>query len=120
MAGAASRLGPANRGSEGIAPLFPREQRPLRQCPTPIAPAFLPPERQASVMRITIDEQARLVHVLKGAATLTLALPYARTREALETTAWALELALTNASVVIVNGEPISLRENGPRPAARR
>ncbi len=62
-------------------------------------------------MRITIDEQSRLVHVLKGAAMLTLALPHAETREALEAAAWGIEAALANASVVIVNGEAISLRE---------
>lgn len=75
-------------------------------------------------MRITIDEQARLVHVLKGAAMLTLALPYAETRDALEAAAWGLELALANASVVVVNGEPITLRERpnsqAPRTPGRR
>jgi hypothetical protein len=62
-------------------------------------------------MRITIDEQARLVHVLKGAALLTLALPHAKTREALEAAAWGLEVALANASVIVVNGKPVTLRE---------
>ena len=66
-------------------------------------------------MRITIDEQTRMVHVLKGAAMLTLALPYAETRAQLEAAAWAIEAALANASVVIVNGEPITLRE-APNP----
>jgi hypothetical protein len=70
-------------------------------------------------MRITIDEQARLVHVLKGAAMLTLALPHAETRQQLEAAAWAIEAALANASVVIVNGEPITLRE-APNPRAPR
>jgi len=40
-------------------------------------------------MRITIDEQSRLVHALKGAAMLTLALPRTKTREQLEAAAWA-------------------------------
>src|SRR4051812_3480422 len=31
--------------------------------------------RQVGAMRITIDEHAKLVHIVKGAATLTLALP---------------------------------------------
>jgi hypothetical protein len=62
-------------------------------------------------MRITIDEQARLVHVLKGTALLTLALPHAKTREALEAAAWGLEVALANASVIVVNGKPVTLRE---------
>jgi hypothetical protein len=69
-------------------------------------------------MRITIDEQSRLVHVLKGAALLTFALPDARTREALEAAAWGLEVALANASLVVVNGKSVTLREQAmPHPA---
>ncbi len=75
-------------------------------------------------MRITIDEQARLVHVLKGAAMLTLALPHAETRKQLEAAAWGIEAALANASIMIVNGEPITLREpanlDAPRAPDRR
>ena len=75
-------------------------------------------------MRITIDEQSRLVHALKGAAMLTLALPHAKARERLEAAAWGLEAALASASVVILNGQPISLREpsnpHAPRSPARR
>ena len=62
-------------------------------------------------MRITIDEQSRLVHALKGAAMLTLAFPHAETRAQLEAAAWGLEAALANASLVVINGEPITLRE---------
>jgi hypothetical protein len=89
-------------------------------------PTFPAPSagRQASVMRITIDEQARLVHVLKGAAMLTLALPHAKTREALEAAAWGLEMALANATVIVVDGKPITLRERAnsqaPRAPGRR
>jgi hypothetical protein len=54
-------------------------------------------------MRITIDEQSRLVHVPKGAAMLTLALPHTKTRAELEAAAWGLEAALANASLVVVN-----------------
>ena len=54
-------------------------------------------------MRITIDEQSRLVHVLKGAAMLTLALPHTKTRAELEAAAWGLEAALANASLVVVD-----------------
>jgi hypothetical protein len=57
-------------------------------------------------MRITIDEQSRLVHALKGAAMLTLALPHAKTREQLEAAAWGLEAALASASVVISTASP--------------
>lgn len=49
-------------------------------------------------MRITIDEQSRLVHVLKGAAMLTLALPHVKTRAQLEAAAWGLEAALASAA----------------------
>ncbi len=70
-------------------------------------------------MRITIDEQDRLVHVLKGAALLTVALPNAETREALEAAAWGLEVALSNASILVVNGQPVTLREQEKPPAAR-
>ena len=62
-------------------------------------------------MRITIDEQDKLVHVHKGAALLTLALSQAKTREALEAVAWGLEVALANASVLVINGKPVTLRE---------
>lgn len=68
-------------------------------------------------MRITIDEQDRLVHVHKGAALLTLALPQAKTREALEAVAWGLEVALANASVLVINGKPVTLREAEKPPA---
>lgn len=75
-------------------------------------------------MRVTIDEQSRLVHVLKGGALLTLALPDAETREALEAAAWGLEVALTGASILVVNGHPVTLRETleprEPRAASRR
>ena len=74
-------------------------------------------------MRITIDEQSRLVHALKGAAMLTLAFPHAETRAQLEAAAWGLEAALASASVVILNGQPISLRKqnpHAPRSPARR
>ncbi len=60
-------------------------------------------------MRITIDEQARLVHVHKGAATLTLSLPPALTRRELEAAAEGLRAALEYARVVIVNGEAVLL-----------
>jgi hypothetical protein len=66
---------------------------------------------QARDMRITIDEQDRLVHVHKGAALLTLALPEAKTREQLETAAWGLEVALSAATLIVVNGKPVTLRE---------
>jgi len=62
-------------------------------------------------MRITIDEQDKLVHAHKGAALLTLALPEARTREQLETAAWGLEVALSAATLIVVNGKPVTLRE---------
>ena len=42
---------------------------------------------------------------------MTLALPHAKTREALEAAAWGLEVALANASVIVVNGKPVTLRE---------
>ena len=42
---------------------------------------------------------------------LTLALPHAETCAQLEAAAWGLEAALANASLVVVNGEPITLRE---------
>jgi hypothetical protein len=70
-------------------------------------------------MRITIDEQSRLVHALKGAAMLTLALPHAETRAELEAAAWGLEAALANASLVVVNGEPITLRETAASAKAK-
>jgi hypothetical protein len=70
-------------------------------------------------MRITIDEQSQLVHVLKGAALLTLAFPNAKTREALEAAAWGLEVALSNASILVVNGKPVTLREPEKPQAAR-
>jgi hypothetical protein len=60
-------------------------------------------------MRITIDEQSRLIHVMKGSATLTVSLPHARTRRELETAAAGLRAALRDAKVVVVNGEPIQL-----------
>jgi hypothetical protein len=60
-------------------------------------------------MRITIDEQSRLVHVIKGAATFTVSLPLARTRRELELAAAGLKAALKDAKVVVVNGEPIRL-----------
>ena len=44
-------------------------------------------------------------------ALLTLALPHAKTREALEAAAWGLEVALANASVIVVNDKPVTLRE---------
>jgi hypothetical protein len=58
-------------------------------------------------MRITIDEQSRLVHVDKGAVTLTLALPRAQTRKDLEIAADGIRAALENARVVVVNGEAL-------------
>jgi hypothetical protein len=60
-------------------------------------------------MRITIDEELRLVHVEAGAATLTLALPRGLKRGDLESAADGLRAALRNASMVVVNGEPIPL-----------
>lgn len=60
-------------------------------------------------MRITIDEQARLVHIHKGAATLTLALPRAQTRQELEAAADGLCAVFAQARVVVVNGQPIRL-----------
>ena len=75
-------------------------------------------------MRVTIDEQSRLVHVLKGGALLTLALPHAKTRAALEAAAWGLEVALSGASILVVNGHPVTLREpvkpREPRAVGRR
>jgi len=60
-------------------------------------------------MHITIDEEAGLVHALKGAAVLTLALPHAHTRAELEAAAEGLEAALQNAIAVVINGEPTTL-----------
>ena len=60
-------------------------------------------------MRITIDEQSRLVHVMKGTATLTVSLPRARSRRELEMAAAGLRAALKDAKVVVVNGEPVQL-----------
>jgi len=76
---------------------------------------------QARNMRITIDEQDKLVHVHKGAALLTLALPQAKTREQLETAAWGLEVALSAATLIVVNGKPVTLREaDAPRAQGQR
>jgi hypothetical protein len=38
-------------------------------------------------------------------------LPQARTREQLETAAWGLEVALSAATLIVVNGKPVTLRE---------
>jgi hypothetical protein len=60
-------------------------------------------------MRITIDEQARLVHAGKGAVTLTLALPRAQSRKDLEAAADGLRTALKDARVVVINGQALPL-----------
>ncbi len=60
-------------------------------------------------MRITIDEQSRLVHVAKGAVTLTLALPRAQSRKDLEAAADGLRAALKDARGVVGNGQALPL-----------
>ena len=60
-------------------------------------------------MRITIDEHAKLVHIVKGAATLTLALPRTLTRRELEAAADGVRAAFEFARLVVVNGEAIRL-----------
>ena len=60
-------------------------------------------------MRITIDEHAHLVHIVKGAATLTLALPRTLTRRELEAAAEGIRAAFEFARLVVVNGEAIRL-----------
>jgi hypothetical protein len=62
-----------------------------------------------SVMRITIDEELKQVHVSQGGMLLTLQLARARTVPELEATAEALRQALEKARVVVVNGEAIRL-----------
>lgn len=60
-------------------------------------------------MRITIDEQARLVHVNKGAVSLTLALPRAQSRQELERVARAVRAAFKDARAVVINGQALRL-----------
>lgn len=67
-------------------------------------------------MRITIDEQSRLVHVGKGAVTLTLALPRAQSRKELEIAADGICAALEHARIVVVNGEALPLEPSMRRP----
>jgi hypothetical protein len=60
-------------------------------------------------MRITIDEEAKLVHLVKGSATVTLALPRSLTRRELEAAADGIRAAFERARIVVVNGSPIRL-----------
>jgi hypothetical protein len=65
--------------------------------------------RQAGVMRITIDEETRQVHVSQGAMLLTLQLARAKTPAELEAAAEGIRVALRDAQAVVVNGEAIRL-----------
>jgi hypothetical protein len=60
-------------------------------------------------MRVTIDEQTRLVHVSKGAALLTLALPRGLSPAELRAAAEAIRAGLEQARMMVVNGQPIRL-----------
>jgi len=62
-----------------------------------------------SVMRITIDERLRQVHVSQGPMLLTLQLGRADALPELEAAAEALRAALEKARVVVINGDPIRL-----------
>jgi len=65
--------------------------------------------KRKSVMRITIDEELRQVHVSQGHMLLTLQLARADTAVELEAAAEALRAALKKARVVVVNGEAMRL-----------
>jgi hypothetical protein len=69
----------------------------------------MPAGRQAGVMRITIDEETRQVHVSQGAMLLTLQLARAKTPAELEAAAEGIRAALQDAQAVVVNGEAIRL-----------
>jgi hypothetical protein len=60
-------------------------------------------------MRVTIDEHSRLVHVSKGAALLTLALPRGLAPDELRAAAEAIRAGLEQARMMVVNGQPVRL-----------